>query len=139
MPHGPEDEGPRAGAGALMPVRARAVEEMVRHLEGGLSFNNLDFTVKLGELGSRREISRDEYEARYDAAYVRMVDSIDWMRVFLEASARHHALDHDCDGDYGIVCEECVQEALLAPMWQDWRREPRAPRTKEEDYGDQAR
>lgn len=124
-----------------MPVRDKAVAALASALDGpGPSFNSLDDTVKLGG----QEISRDAYHDRYTAAYIRMVDAIDWNRVLLEASARHMELEHrdegfdgytavSDDGEVivGVICPQCLNEALLAVKqggWTDWKREPDAPR-----------
>jgi hypothetical protein len=124
-----------------MPVREKAIRALACALDGPhLSFN-VDGIVKLGAL----EMSRGEFYERYGGAYIEMIDSIDWKRVLLEASARHQALGHLDDGsdDYNVfdsgklssgnVCAECVCETLLATDFggrseEKWQKEPRSPR-----------
>jgi hypothetical protein len=75
------------------------------------------------------------------AAFVRLVDHIDWNRVLLEATGRHFALHHkDDDKKYLMsddnVCGECICEALLATTFggkfsDDWTKEPTSPRVRE--------
>lgn len=118
-----------------MPVRAKAAATLANTLTGGLSFNNLEDTVKLGPLGERTTVSYDEYEATYDAAYVAVIDSIDWNRVLIGATQRHLALQEIGEhgepfGDFGDeLCPECVCEALLAREgWPNWKTNPHSPR-----------
>lgn len=119
-----------------MPVRSRAVEILARTLADGEGpvFNTLDDTVRLGG----ETITHDAYERRYDAAYVAMVDDINWNRVLIEASARHMELEHADEGYdgyvagvVGTVCPECVNEVMLSVTgggWQDWKNNPKAKR-----------
>lgn len=113
-----------------MPVRKQAVQALAEALDGGVSFNSIEQTARVGGVGGET-MSMDAYEDRYDTVYVKLVDSIDWERVMLEATQRHLQLDHEISDYYGMVCPECVGEALLVLKgggWQDWIKEPMAPR-----------
>lgn len=126
-----------------MPVRSKAVQTLAAALTGGgLSFNSIMGTVRIGGI-TGETITQDEYEERYDGAYVAMIEEIDWNRVLLEASARHLELAHEDEGFdgyavsarggiiHGAICSECLNEALLsraAGGWQDWKRNPKAER-----------
>jgi hypothetical protein len=112
-----------------MPVRDRVVELMLRHQGHRMSFNNVDLTATVdGEI-----MPRDDFDERVwlpaQKLYEAIIDRIDWNRVLLEASARHIALDHPDEDYYGMVCPECVCEALLATETHtSWERQPTIPR-----------
>lgn len=124
-----------------MPERAAAVLAIANHLEGGVSFNSIDETAKLGSIeGIRRTIHLDEYYDRYDGAFVAAMDKIDWNRILLEASRRHLVLKEKRSShsskwhDYGDeICPECLGEAVLASGWQDWEKEPTSRRSRTSD------
>jgi hypothetical protein len=112
-----------------MPVRNKDVEVLAYVLDGpGPVFNSLNDTVTLGG----QVMSYDAYKARYDGAYVKTIDAIDWNRLMLEASSRHLDLEHEVTDEYGLVCPECICEALLSLKpggWNDWASEPLSPRS----------
>lgn len=126
-----------------MPVRAKAVDRIIRELTGGVSYNNVTHTARVGGVDGE-VMDRDEYDRRYvepvDRIFEIVVDSIDWNRVMLEASARHGSLasnpEHD-ERNVGhsyedVICPECLCEALMASeSWQDWKKKPRVPRRKD--------
>lgn len=126
-----------------MPVREKAVDGLAHDLEGAPAFDNITFTVRV----NGETVTREEWyarRARYDDAYVRLVDRwIDWNRVLIEATSRHLMLDHPDEGYdgymtvvdgnpvVGLLCPECIAEALLALSFgggHDWRKSPQAPR-----------
>lgn len=85
------------------------------------------------------EMPKEEFHEQYitplERVYERVVDSIDWNRVMIEAQARHLALGHDTEGDRHSfpftedICPKCLCEALLAEETHtDWKREPDIPR-----------
>jgi hypothetical protein len=115
-----------------VPVRDKAVALVVADVHGVKSFRNLpEGWLVITETGEVPREVYDEWAREVDRHYVTVVDSIDWNRVLLEASARHIALSHEDKWDYGMVCPECVCEALLANGTHvDWKRQPRAPRER---------
>lgn len=112
-----------------MPVRDKAVARALKSLGLRVWYNNMLLTANVDGIGEmpRDQFDRDIWEP-VDRAYEAVVDSIDWNRVFLEACARHIELKHE-DENYGMICEECLNEALLAKdTWIDWKRTPDVPR-----------
>ena|ERR1700691_636757 len=101
-----------------MPERAKAVTALACHLEGGVSFNSINETAILGSIdGQRRTVPIDDYYERYDGAFVKAMDQIDWARVLLEATRRHSTIvkdnpDHQMRfEDYGdeLCGERCAR------------------------------
>jgi hypothetical protein len=99
-----------------MPVRARVVERLVSDAVGQQWFDNSQGL-------QCKSMPTAEYHKTTDAAdvlYERVVDSIDWPRVLIEAMSRHSDLMRL--GNHGTrttdisedVCGSCIQEALLA-------------------------
>lgn len=123
-----------------MPVRTKAVSTALRAIlkPERLSFNNVSWTAQVND----EVMTRDDFDARFwdpaDEAFVEVVDSIDWGRVFIEAQSRHIALGHDDEDRYSFprtedICPECLCEALLAgDTYMDWKRNPKVPRDKRE-------
>lgn len=122
-----------------MPVRTKAVTALARALDGPLHFNTLEDVAVFSRTGP---MPLPDFYARYDRAYVQVIDDIDWNRVLLEATSRHLDLNHrdegydgfttvDNDGNLvtGVVCPECLTEALLRLRLHDWHEHPKAPRT----------
>lgn len=129
-----------------MPVRDKAVDTALRTVLDGTTmwFRNQPGNEQ-ATVGSET-MPRDEFNRRFwdpiDKAYERVVDSIDWNRVMLEASARHMALENHPEHDKravgdtyeNVICPECVCEALMADTTMvSWEREPRAPRYHQEE------
>lgn len=116
-----------------MPVRDKAVDRILREAGLRMAFNNADYTARV----NGETMTRDEFDKRFwdpaDRIYERVVDTIDWNRVLLEASARHAALNHE-DWLIEDICPDCLCEALLLPStFASWARTPRTPRHEEGD------
>lgn len=120
-----------------MPVRDKAVSTILHVLMGDTPyhFNNVHMTATV----NGKKMSRDKFDEIYmdpiERIYERVVDSIDWNRVMLEASARHIALGHDEGEDRDSfphtedICPKCLCEALLTDdTHSDWKSNPDAPR-----------
>jgi hypothetical protein len=83
---------------------------------GAQSHNGLTMTCT--SIGADYYVVRDAA----DAAYCSIIDKIDWNRILLEASARHHSLtDAGChpqtrgyNAGRDEMCPDCVRQALLA-------------------------
>jgi hypothetical protein len=117
-----------------MPVKIKAVETLVRAIYGGLGFNNLQEIAYIGPPERRRTITVQEFEETYTAAYEKMIRSMDWKRVLLEATSRHIELNHGetqkerrgvYDWGPDMPCAECIEAALLAgKTWMSWQDNP---------------
>jgi hypothetical protein len=113
-----------------MPVREKAVQRGIRaffslqpNKDASVVFNSITDVARVNGV----TISQGDFDQIADLAdsvYERVIDSIDWKRVMLEASARHSALHMTDETQMDDVCAECVREALLAPRWQNWEEAP---------------
>lgn len=108
-----------------MPVRDKAVARIAELMVGGLTFDGLT-----GRCTSMPDRLYRLLKFTADDAYEQVVMSIDWSRVYLDASARHQSLH---DGDFDSVCGNCMMEAVLANEWggktsDKWADHPEAPR-----------
>lgn len=133
-----------------MPVRSKAVDRALRLAMGDRSyhFNNQKMTATVdGEVMAREEFD-EKYWNPVERIYETVVDSIDWNRVMLEASARHGELtdhpeldpEHDKrnvgDAYDDVLCPECLCEALLADdTMVNWKVDTKAPRYHESEPG----
>lgn len=108
-----------------MPVRMKAVSKVLDAIGLKRSYNNVDWTARV----NGETMSRDEFDERYrfpaERVFEAVVDDIDWNRVLLEATARHIELGHPDDDYTGMLCPECVCEALLATeTFVSWKSTP---------------
>lgn len=105
-----------------MPVRSKAIGELARSLHKTVVYNNVDMTVEV----DGRDRDRKRFWEKHSKAYDRVVHSIDWNRVLIEASILHMVRQEKDSAhqafDYGDeVCGSCVMYAMLADKtWPDW-------------------
>lgn len=131
-----------------MPVRSKAVATIFSLLMGDqpYHFNNLPghATATVNGVVMPREEFDEKYMDPIERVFERVVDSIDWNRVMLEALSRHLALEKDPDHDPrgvgadwdDLLCPECLCEALLADdTIVSWKDRPKAPRYHEPERG----
>lgn len=123
-----------------MPVRDKAIDVAFRSLMDDTPFHFYKQpgheTATIGDVTMPYAEFRERIMDPIEFAYERVVDSMDWNRVMLEAMARHLALDHattqaDKPGfPWGPdICPECICEALLADTTHvSWNAEPVSPR-----------
>lgn len=103
-----------------MPVRERLVTALTEDAIGAQWWDN-------SRGHECKSMPTDDYYRTRDAAEVlfeRIIDRVDWNRVMLEASGRHFDLlragAHPvrgldlADAFDGIICADCLREALLA-------------------------
>jgi hypothetical protein len=99
-----------------MPVRARAVGRLAIDAVGHQWFDN----SRGFECKSMPTAAYNETSDAADVLYERIVDSIDWSRILIEAVSRHFDLVRLGSHSQGAndivedVCGSCLQEALLA-------------------------
>lgn len=102
-----------------MPERDKAVLRISADIIGAKVFDGLTQTPR----GVKRELW-EALQALVDMAYVKVVQTLDWNRILLTASARHVELvdrdgGHSTDIMFGIddddpVCPDCIVWALLS-------------------------
>lgn len=124
-----------------MPVREKACDTAFYALMGDTPFhfynNPAGPTATINGVTMPREEFRERFSDPIERIYERVVDSIDWNRVMIEAWQRHMAVGHGAEGEadeYSFpftpqICPECLCEALLADDTSPrWSEEPKAPR-----------
>lgn len=102
-----------------MPVSAKAAAKLADEIAGGLSFNTIDDVAKLGPLKTRETVSIDEYQEQFHGLWERLVASVDWNRVMIEATSEHlrkrkEDPSHECWDFNDEICPDCLAAALVA-------------------------
>lgn len=106
-----------------MPVRDKAVYRLLEDIIGVRTFDG-----RTGEPGFGDPMTAAAYSYAHrgvQAMYVRMVESVDWSRVLIEATSRCIQLGHDHERteSFLTVCGESVRCAMLSRDWagtRDW-------------------
>lgn len=128
-----------------MPEIDKAVDRIMEMEIGGHSWNNMPGNPRhtcrtpccLPRDRAEADKVLEEIRERVRLTFTHMIVSIDWKRIMLVASGRHHAL-HDKDGDpYDDKgpCAECIQVALLYDEYasygqrdEEWAERPGLPK-----------